>query len=41
MIELGFDELVLTADIGLLRRAIADEINRAREKTGGGVARAQ
>jgi len=38
MVELGFDELVLTADIGLLRRAIADEINHAREKTGGGAA---
>jgi 4-hydroxy-2-oxoheptanedioate aldolase len=29
MIELGFDELVLTSDIGLLRHAFADEIKAA------------
>jgi 2-keto-3-deoxy-L-rhamnonate aldolase RhmA len=32
MIELGFDELVLTAEIGLLRQALADEIANARNR---------
>ena len=30
MIELGFDELVLTADIGVLRRAFAEDVAAAR-----------
>jgi 2-keto-3-deoxy-L-rhamnonate aldolase RhmA len=32
MIELGFDELVLTAEIGLLRQALADQIANARNQ---------
>jgi len=35
MVELGFDELVLTSDIGLLRRAFAEEIKAAHSATAG------
>ena len=35
MIELGFDELVLTSDIGLLRRAFVEEIKAAHSATAG------
>lgn len=35
MIGMGFGELVLTADIGLLRKAFADELGHARGKIAG------
>ena len=35
LVELGFDELVLTSDIGLLRRAFVEEIKAAHSATEG------